>query len=348
MTNINFYTIPGKAPIREALQQLNQVHSQSMTLFVIDDDDCMIGTLTDGDIRRALISGYELSSPVKEIAHTNFANITDIEDIKSVKAFREKGITLIPLLDESKHILKIIDLSAHKSMLPIDAVLMAGGKGERLRPLTLTTPKPLLQIGEKAIIDHNVDALIENGVENISVTVNYLKERLIEHYAEPKLSGIKVECVAEQQFFGTIGALKLVKEFHNDTILVMNSDLLTNIDYEDFYLHFKEHDAMMSAAAIPYTISIPYGIFDLDGRNIKGVSEKPVYNLYANAGIYLLKKEALKYIPENKVFNATDLIDALAADGQTVIRYPLYALWIDIGTLEEYRKAKELIKHLNK
>lgn len=348
MDSVSYYTILDTSPIREALQQLNQVHSQSMTLFVVDRDDRMIGTLTDGDIRRALIGGHELSTPVKEIAHRNFAHITDINDIKSVKSFRERGITLIPLLDQSSHIFKVIDLTEHKSMLPIDAVLMAGGKGERLRPLTLTTPKPLLKIGDKAIIDHNIDALIENGVEHISVTVNYLKEQLIDHYCAPKSCGVKVDCVAEQQFFGTIGALKLVKEFHNDTILVMNSDLLTNIDYEDFYLHFKEHNAMMSAAAIPYTISVPYGIFDLEGRNIKGVSEKPVYNLYANAGIYLLKKEALKYIPGNEVFNATDLIEALAADGQTVIRYPLSALWIDIGTPEEYRKATELIKHLNK
>lgn len=342
------YTISGEAPIHDALKQLNRVHSQSMTLLVVDDQDVMIGTLTDGDIRRALIGGYGLSSPIEKIVHRNFSYITDIRDVKSIKKFREKGIVLIPLLDRDRKIERVIDLTLCKSSLPIDAVLMAGGKGERLRPLTLETPKPLLKIGDKAIIDHNVDALIENGVRNISVTVNYLKEQLISHYSEPKANGVKINCVPEQQFYGTIGSLKLVKEFHNDTILVMNSDLLTNIDYEDFYIHFKEHDAMMSAAAIPYTISIPYGIFELDGRNIKGVAEKPIYNLYANAGIYLLKKKALKYIPDNEVFNATDLIESLAADGQTVIRYPLSALWIDIGTPEEYRKATELIKHLNK
>lgn len=212
--------------------------------------------------------------------------------------------------------------------------------------MTLETPKPLLKIGDKAIIDRNIDRLIDFGIKNISVTVNYLKEKLIEHYSRPKDNGIRIDCVSEQKFYGTIGALKLVKEFHNDTILVMNSDLLTDIDYEDFYLHFNEHDAMMSAAAIPYTISVPYGIFNLEGRNIRGVTEKPIYNLYANAGIYLIKKAALKYIPRNEVFNATDLIEALAADGQKVIRYPLTGLWIDIGTPEEYRKAQELVKHL--
>lgn len=346
MDNIENYIIRGNAPIKDALQILNLVHSLSMTLFVVDYSGKMIGTLTDGDIRRALISGEELSTPVQKVAHREFAYITSEKDIKRLKEYRQKGITLIPLIDEDRKIIKVIDMTVRKSMLPIDAVLMAGGKGERLRPLTLETPKPLLRMGDKAIIDRNVDRLIDYGVKNISVTVNYLKEKLIDHYSLQKENGIKIDCVSEQKFFGTIGALKLVKEFHNDTILVMNSDLLTDIDFEDFYLHFMEHDAMMSAVAIPYTISVPYGIFDLEGRDIKGVTEKPVYNLYANAGIYMFKKEALSFIPDAQVFNATDLIEVLVEDGHKVIRYPLTGLWIDIGTPEEYRKAQELIKHL--
>lgn len=333
--------------IKDAFAQLNKLHSKAMTLFVVDDKARMVGTLTDGDIRRALISGKGLESRVCDAMHTSFSAIHDKNDVKTIKKFRESNITLIPLLDQNEHIVEVLDLSSNMSALPVDAVLMAGGKGERLRPLTLETPKPLLKIGNKAIIDRNIDNLIEYGIRHISVTVNYLKDQLINHYTKPKPSGVKVNCVAEKQFFGTIGALKLVKEFHNDTILVMNSDLLTDIDFEDFFLHFQEHGAMMSAAAIPYSISVPYGIFNLDGRNIKGVTEKPVYNYYANAGIYLIRKEALRYIPTGKVFNATDLIDTLAYDGQIVIRYPLIGLWIDIGTPEEYRKAQEFIKHIH-
>lgn len=340
------FIIDSSRTIKDAFAQLNNLHSKAMTLFVVDQEGRMVGTLTDGDIRRALISGKVLDSRVSEAMHVSFSAIHDRNDIRTIKKFREANITLIPRLDGNGHIAEVLDLSSNMSALPIDAVLMAGGKGERLRPLTLETPKPLLKIGDKAIIDRNVDRLIEYGIRHISVTVNYLKEQLIDYYARPKPSGVKVNCVAEQKFFGTIGALKLVKEFHNDTILVMNSDLLTDIDFEDFFLHFQEHGAMMSAAAIPYSISVPYGIFNLEGRNIKGVTEKPVYNYYANAGIYLIRKEALRYIPSDKVFNATDLIDALAADGQTVIRYPLTGLWIDIGTPEEYHKAQELIKHI--
>lgn len=346
MNDFKQYTILSGSPIKDALIQLNQVHSLSMTLFVVDENNILLGTLTDGDIRRGLIGECDLHSPIDKVMHRNYRFIADKNDVRALKELREKNIPLIPLVDDNKKIIEVIDLTQRKTKLPIDAVLMAGGKGERLRPLTLTCPKPLLKMGNKPIIDRNIDELAVNGVKHISVTVNYLKEQLIEHYAQPIEAGIKVECVAEQEFFGTIGALTLVKEFHNDTILVMNSDLLTNIDFEDFYLHFKEHNAMMSAAAVPYTISIPYGIFDLEGRNIRGVAEKPIYNLYANAGIYLIRKEALKYIPNNTMFNATDLIEALASDGQSVIRYPLSGLWIDIGTPEEYRKAQELIKHL--
>lgn len=340
------YKISGYSTIHDALIKLNNLHSVSMTLFVMDENECMVGTLTDGDIRRALVSGFNLDSPVKHVMHKSFLYISDRNDIAMLRKFRNMDILLVPLLDSNGRLIEIIDLTKSKSALPVDAVLMAGGKGERLRPLTLNCPKPLLKIGEKAIIDRNIDELIANGIKHISVTVNYLKDQLIEHYETLRPSGVKVNCVSEHEFFGTIGALTLVKEFHNDTILVMNSDLLTDIDYEDFFLHFQEHDAMMSAAAIPYTISVPYGIFELEGRNIRGVTEKPVYNYYANAGIYLLKKEALKYIPEKSVFNATDLIEALAADGEKVIRYPLTGLWIDIGTPEEFKKASEMIKHI--
>lgn len=344
--NKGYFIISSHAPIRQALTMLNEVHSQSMTLFVVDDDERMVGTLTDGDIRRALIAGEDVDNEVRKAMHRSFSYLTGLDEVAKLKTLRDRNIFLVPVLDNDMRVVDIIDLKARKSALPVDAVLMAGGKGERLRPLTLTIPKPLLKIGDKAIIDRNIDALIDYGVRNVSVTVNYLKEQLIDHYAEPRANGVKVNCVEEDQFFGTIGSLRLIKEFDNDTILVMNSDLLTDIDYEDFFLHFQENDAMMSAAAIPYTISIPYGIFQLDGHDIKGVSEKPVYNLYANAGIYLLKREALKYIPDNQVFNATDLIDVLALQGEKVIRYPLSGLWIDIGNPQEFAKAQDLVRHL--
>lgn len=331
----------------EALSCICALAPEPLVLFVVDKDNKMVGTLTDGDSRRALINGASVNDKVMKIMHRNFnyMKVEDIGDVKEIKRQKELKMKLVPVLDNNHYITEIINLEKFETRLPIDAVLMAGGKGERLRPLTEKTPKPLLPVGDKAIIDHNIDRLISYGVKHINVTVNYLKEQLEEHFMEPR-GEVKVETVREPKFLGTIGSIRFVKDFYNDTILVMNSDLFTNINYEDFYLHFKEHNAEMSVAAVPYTVSVPYGIFDLNGREIQGLIEKPTYNYYANAGIYLIKRSALKEIPEDTFFNATDLIEKLIAENKKVIRFPLNGTWIDIGNPQEYQKANELVKHI--
>lgn len=331
----------------DALKQINSLHPDPLVLFVVDDNQRMVGTLTDGDSRRALIAGASINDKAEKIMHRdfNYMRVDDINNVMELRHQKEMQMKLVPILDDEKHIVDIINLEMYKTRLPVDAVLMAGGKGERLRPLTEKTPKPLLPVGDKAIIDHNVDRLINYGVRHISVTVNYLKEQIEEHYQDPR-NGIQIQTVREPKFLGTIGSIKFVPHFYNDTVLLMNSDVFTNIDYENFYLHFQQHDAEMSVAAIPYNVSIPYGILDLDGRNIQGLLEKPQYTYYANAGIYLIKRRALDEIPNDTFFNATDLVKKLIAEGKTVIRYPLNGTWIDIGNPQEYQKAKDLVKHL--
>lgn len=331
----------------EALSKINSVAPEPLVLFVLDSDNRMVGTLTDGDSRRALISGASVNDKVEKIMHRdfNYMKVEEIGNVKEIKRQKDLKMKLVPVLDKDMHIVEIINLERFMTRLPIDAVIMAGGKGVRLRPLTEKTPKPLLPVGGKAIIDHNIDRLISYGVKNINVTVNYLREQLEEHFKEPK-GEVQIQTVREPNFLGTIGSIRFVKELSNDTVLVMNSDLFTNINYEDFYLHFKEHDADMSVAAVPYTVSVPYGIFDLEGRNIQGLIEKPTYNYYANAGIYLIKRSALEEIPQDTFFNATDLIEKLISEGKKVIRFPFNGTWIDIGNLQEYQKANELVKHM--
>jgi len=344
---MNNHVISKDIVLLEALSRINDVAPDPLVMFVLDDDNRMVGTLTDGDSRRALIAGASVNDKVEKIMHRNFnyMKVEDIDDVREIMRQRELKMRLVPVLDKEKHIVEIINLEKFKTRLPIDAVLMAGGKGERLRPLTEKTPKPLLKVGEKAIIDYNIDRLINYGVKHISVTVNYLREQLEEHFAQPHM-GVQVQAVREPKFLGTIGSIKFVKEFYNDTVLVMNSDLFTNINYEDFYLHFIEHNAEMSVAAVPYTVSVPYGIFDLEGRDIQGLIEKPTYNYYANAGIYLIKRRTLDEIPDDTFFNATDLIEKLISEGKKVIRFPLNGTWIDIGNPQEYQKANELVKHI--
>ena len=333
--------------ILDALNRINNIHEGPLVLFVVDSENKVIGSLTDGDIRRALIKGISVTETVEKAVHRNFnfhrKNVND--DVKNIHIQRELKMKLVPVLDENNQIYEIINLEKYKTLLPVDAVLMAGGKGERLRPLTEKTPKPLIKVGEKCIIDYNIDSLISYGIKNIFVTVNYLGEQLEEHFKE-KRDGIKINTVKEPKYLGTIGSIKFVESFYNDTILVMNSDLFTNIDYEDFYLHFKEHDADMSVAAVPYIVKVPYGVFNLEGRNIKGVTEKPTISYYANAGIYLIKKELLKLIPENKFYNATDFMSSLINNNYKVIRYPISGYWIDIGQHDELERAKEIVKHI--
>ena len=326
------YIISETASVRDALVAINNITHDGELLIVVNAAQQMVGSLTDGDIRRGLIAGAELTDTINKIMHRDFKFIKQEDyDVAHLKSFRDRRIMFIPILDAENHVVDVVNLQKFKSKLPIDAVLMAGGKGERLRPLTEKIPKPLLEVGGKCIIDHNVDRLRSYGVQYVNVTVNYLGEQLEEHFSTPR-DGVQVRTFREPKFLGTIGSIKFVDTFYNDTVLVMNSDLFTNIDYEDFFLHFQMHDAEMSVAAVPYNISIELGILDLDGRNIKGLIEKPKYNYYANAGIYLIKKRALAEIPKDTFFHATHLVEKLIAQDKKVIRYPLNGTWIDIGT----------------
>ena len=344
---MNNHIISKDITLLEALSYINAAAPDPLVLFVLDNEDRMVGTLTDGDSRRALIAGASVEEKVEKIMHRdfNYIKIEDIDDVREIKRQRNLNMKLVPILDEEKHIVETINLEKYHSRLPFDAILMAGGKGERLRPLTLETPKPLLKVGDKCIIDHNIDRLISYGVKHISVTVNYLKGQMEEHFSEPR-GEVQIKTIREPKFLGTIGSVKYVENFYNDTVLVMNSDLFTNINYEDFFLHFKQHDAEMSLAAVPYDISIPYGILDLDGHEIRGLIEKPKFNYYTNAGIYLIKRRALDEIPADTFFHATDLVEKLIDQKKKVIRYPLAGYWIDIGNPDEYYKACEMATHI--
>lgn len=341
------YIIKDSATILDALKELDGNTHEWQTLFVVDDSDRMVGTLTDGDIRRGLIQGAKLDDDVSVVMHTDFKYVRDGQvDALRLKEFRERQIFFIPVLDADRHIVRVCNLIKYHNFLPVDAVLMAGGKGERLRPLTEKTPKPLLPVGNKAIIDYNIDRLISYGINHINVTVNYLGDQLEEHFIKPR-NEVKIKTIREPKFLGTIGSIRFIPEFFNDTILVMNSDLFTNINYEDFYLHFKEHDADMSVAAVPYNVDIPLGILNLDGCSIIGLSEKPHYGYYANAGIYLIRSSVLELIPKDTMFHSTNLVEALIATGKKVIHFPIGGTWIDIGTPLEYRRANDLVKYID-
>lgn len=327
----------------DALRSLNALSGKAMTLFATDSRGCLVGTLTDGDIRRSLIAGAMLTTAVSDIMHRDFVAFrSEVPQIAEIRAIRDRKITLVPHLNADGTLRRLYDFSVYHSILPIDAVLMAGGKGERLRPLTLDTPKPLLKIGGKCIIDYNIEALARNGVTNINATVNYLAEKIEEHFAEP-VAGVKVNCVKEPCRLGTIGSLTLVEGLTNDTVLLMNSDLLTNINFEEMYMAHVEADADLTAAVIPYVVSVPYAIFRTEGSDVRSLEEKPTYNYYANAGIYMIRRRWLDIIPRGEYYDATDFLDALIERGCRVRQFPINGTWIDIGSPDDFRAAQELM-----
>ena len=347
MKEYSKHIIPKKAIVKDALIMLDKLSGDVQTLFVVDENEIMQGTLTDGDIRRAFISGYTLESKIDKVYKTDFHFIYEKQNnVEEIRETRKQGILLLPCLNKEKKLINIYNLKKTKNILPIDAILMAGGKGMRLRPLTENTPKPLLPIGDKPIIDYNVESLIQNGVENINVTINYLGS-LIEKHFENYSNDIKINCIREPKFLGTIGSVKFVRKLNNDYVLLMNSDLFTNIDYEDFFRYFMKNEADMAVAAVPYSVNIPYGIFDIEKGYIKALKEKPSYDYYANAGIYIIKTKLLDLIPDDTFFDATDFMKKLIAEGHSVVRYPLIGYWYDIGKMEDYNRVRDIARHLS-
>ena len=341
--DISRHLIFDNATLKDALVALNNLSGGIMTLFVIDKEQRMVGTLTDGDLRRGLISGKTLTDTIASVMKRDFCFLRrSADNYRYLRELKQSHIHLIPLLDDDNRILDAIDLCSTVSMLPMDAVLMAGGKGERLRPLTLETPKPLLKIGNKAIIDYNVDELIRNGVDNIFVTVNYLHEQIESHFSQPR-SGAEIKCILEPKRLGTIGSVALIDDLKHDHVLVMNSDLLTTLSYDDMFAWHIEHEADLTMAVIPYTVSIPFAIIDHDLDSVKGLIEKPTHNYLANAGIYIIRRQMLDKIKSGEYLDAPDFIEQLIADGRKVSHFRINGTWIDIGSPEDFKYASELM-----
>tara|TARA_B110001452_G_C15167685_1_gene405909 strand:- start:30 stop:1073 length:1044 start_codon:yes stop_codon:yes gene_type:complete len=340
------HIIKKRTSINDAIIQLNQINGEKI-LFIVDEERTYIGSITDGDIRRGLINNNSLDQKIEFFMPEKSKFLLENKFVlKNLIDLRDSGFKIIPILDDQKKINSLIDFNHLKSYLKIDSIIMAGGLGSRLSPLTDKIPKSLVKVGEKPIMEHNIDRLISFGIKNFWVSVNHLKEQIIEYFEESK-KGISIRYIEEDKPMGTIGALSMVDDFQNEHLLVTNSDLLTNLNYEDFYLDFLKHDADISMVTIPYDIVIPYGIVEQKQNQVLGIQEKPTYTYYSNAGIYLMKREVLASIPKNTFFNATDLIANELSKKKKVISYPFSGYWIDIGKPEEYKRAQTDIKQIN-
>jgi len=307
-----------------------------------------VGTLTDGDIRRGLLKDKEISDSVTQYMNRSYKSLNKDEANPDVMtAFRKQEVWLLPILNQDNEIEEIIDLKRIRTVIPAAALIMAGGRGERLRPLTDTLPKPMLIVGDKPIIEINIDRLASFGIKHFYVSVRYLAEKIIEHLGDGSSKNVVIKYLHEKEPLGTIGACSMNEDLSYDQLLVMNSDVLTNINFEDFYNYYNSKKAVMCTASVPYNVQVPYGIMQLDGSDfVTALVEKPTYTYYANAGIYFIKKEILKKIPRGVSFNATDLMEQLIRNDERLVQYPILQYWLDIGKYDDYVRAQQDYKHI--
>jgi dTDP-glucose pyrophosphorylase len=341
------YIISFRFTIRDALKRLNDLGIPSLVLFVEDQDNKLIGSLTDGDIRRGLLKDASVEDRVASIMNVNCLSIRKNElNKKVIKELRQRRIFYFPVLNEDGTIYNIINLNEYREFVPIEAIIMAGGKGERLMPLTKDTPKPMLKIGDKPIMEYSIDRLIDFGITKIYISINYLGKQIEEYFNDGNGKGIDIRYIREPSAMGTIGSVSLVEDLRHEVILLMNSDLLTNIDFEDFYQEFLNRGADMAVATVPHHVDLPYAILELEENRVISLQEKPRYTYFANAGIYLIRTNMLSYLPKGTFFNATDLMELAIREQKKVINYPILEYWLDIGKMNDFVKAQEDIRHL--
>lgn len=329
--------------VREALKKINECSSQvAAVVFVINKKKQMIGTISDGDIRRYLINGGTLQDNVCNVMHRDFTYIDDTKDYKQIKMAKASGSTLVPVLSKDRKFLNLLNFREFRSLLPVDAVIMAGGEGRRLKPYTDKIPKPMLELAGEPIIAYNIDRLLKYGIKNFNISVNHQKDVIKDYINGHKnYKGLKISFIEEDKPLGTIGSVKLARNFTNDTILIMNSDILSNIDYADLYESHKKYNADMTVATFSVKVDIPYAVLTTKNEKITSFIEKPTYTYYSNAGIYLLNRKMLDVIPYDQPYDATDLMQQLIEKGCTINHFPIRGYWLDIGTPQNYSKAQE-------
>lgn len=333
--------------IFDALKRLNKINDISrLILFVVDENQRIIGSLTDGDIRRSLIIDADINKKIEDVCNKSFLFEYVKNSYVDFTKYIEKDIKILPILDKENKLVDLIDLEQTKSKLPLECMIMAGGRGKRLSPLTDKVPKPMLKLGGIPIIEHNINNLIKYGIKKIYISLNYLGSQIEDYFGDGRDRGIDIKYIWEEQYLGTAGSLRLVNKFNSENIILMNSDLFTNINFEDLFLKMINSKADMVISSTNYKVEIPFAVFETKSDKITSLKEKPSYDFNSNAGIYIFNKKLIKHIPKNKFYDITDLIGLLLKKNANIVYNPILGYWIDIGSKNDYKRAKEFIKHL--
>lgn len=317
--------------------------------IVLDADNHLIATVTDGDIRRAILAGLDVELPVRELLnrrtsispHGPIVAPIGTPDTTLLHIMAETTVRHIPLVDEDNRVVDVALLSelVKEFELPLRAVVMAGGFGTRLRPLTEELPKPMLPLGSRPLLELIVEQLRDAGIRKVNVATHYKGDVISDHFKDGQDFGVDIRYVKEDQPLGTVGALSLLEE-SEEPLLVINGDILTRVDFRAM-LHFhRDHNADLTVAVRQYELSVPYGVVDTDGVSVRGISEKPVVRQFINAGIYLLSASVRRMIPNGQPYDIPDLIQLLLKNGRCVVCFPIREYWLDIGKADHYDQAK--------
>lgn len=317
--------------------------------LVTDDAGHLLGTITDGDIRRAILAQQDLNAPIERFLHTKMAALqvqpvtaaVGTDPATLLALMDSRGVRQIPLLDRADCVtgLAVIDDLLPIAAPAIRAVIMAGGLGTRLLPLTQDLPKPMLPIGGRPLMEHIIEHLREAGIRHVKVSTNYKARKIIEHFGNGEAFGVDLQYVNEDEPLGTGGALGLMSP-PNETQLVINGDILTQVDLRAMLAFHQEYAAEMTVAVQRYEMQVPYGVIECEGAHIISVKEKPQVKFLVNAGMYLLEPSAYQFIPNGQSFNMTDLVRWLLDAGRPVIGFPIREYWMDVGQHHDYAQAQ--------
>ncbi|QOP42605.1 CBS domain-containing protein [Sulfurimonas sediminis] len=347
MQNHNNVLISKHASIKDALSAIDK--GAIRIAIVLDDDEKVVGTLTDGDIRRGLLNGLTLDSSIENLyfKEPTLANINDSKELIIQKAIR-KQIYQIPIVDDDGRLAKIEDLA---KLLKTNAkknrvVLMAGGLGTRLRPLTQDVPKPLLKVGNKPILETIIENFAKYGFVNITISVNYKADMIKEYFGDGSTLGVNIDYIQEDKRLGTAGALSLIKDRPQEPFFVMNADLLTNVNFEHLLDFHSFENSVGTMCVREYDYQVPYGVIQTDGSKIVSIEEKPVHKFFVNAGIYVLSPQVFEYIPKNEFYDMPTLFEDIINDDLKTISFPIHEYWLDIGRMSDFEQAQVEYKEI--
>jgi len=340
MKNVDKIKLSVNSKVQDALKIID-VGAMQIAL-VLDAEKKLVGTITDGDIRRGLLNGLTLNDSIETIIHRN-PTVCSVNDSKEdiLKVAVEKKIYQVPIVDVDGVLIGIDEVD--ELLKPIEhdnkVVLMVGGLGTRLRPLTNDLPKPLLEVGNRPLLETIIANFSKCGFRNIILSVNYKSQMIQDYFGDGSAFGVDIEYIQEEHRMGTAGALSLMKKTLTEPFFVMNGDLLTNVNFEHMLEYHLSNNALATMGVREYDFQVPYGVVNLDEHRITSIEEKPVQKFFVSAGIYILSSEALKYIPNNVFYDMPTLFESMISDKKKTISFPIREYWLDIGRLSDFEQA---------